>query len=102
MGGELVERQLGVRLGYDRTRLGWSPDPASDVGEDVLELLLGPLAVPSLLGSTERQVAALAVCTEPERECPAPLAVQLEDLSAQLACHRPIEPMRAVNSSRHP
>ena len=60
--------------------VGWDPDAAADVGEDVLQLLLGALAGPALGLQAEGEVLALAVGGEAQGVAAPALPCPLEDL----------------------
>jgi hypothetical protein len=57
------------------------PESAPHVGEDVLQLLLGTTAIPSVGAAAEGDVATLAVGHEAERVCPVPPDPTLDDFS---------------------
>ena len=60
---------------------GRHPEPAPHVGEDVLQLLLGGAAIPSVGAAAEREVSALAVGHEAERVGPVPPDPTLDDFA---------------------
>jgi hypothetical protein len=61
IGSALVARPARLLLG------GRHPEPAANVGEDVLQLHVGPLVIPVFVLIAERQVLALAVGAEAKR-----------------------------------
>jgi hypothetical protein len=76
--GVLVERRLRLRLLEDGVGLGRLPDAELDRGERPLQLLLGRLAGPAVLGAAEGDVLPVPVGGEAEREAHAALAASFE------------------------
>jgi hypothetical protein len=83
---EDVECRLD-RGSFDRLFDGRLPDAAADIGERILELGLGAVECPALVGSAEGDIATFAVSAEPQRVGAAVFAVASDDLAGGLARH---------------
>jgi hypothetical protein len=88
-GSELVEGRLRCRLLQHGVSLGGTPGAAANVGEHVLELVLGPLPRPALVTRAKSHVPPLAVCTESERvDATSGRAAEFENLASRFARHQ--------------
>src|SRR6478735_1731106 len=87
LGRELVERWVCGRRRRNRLRPRRLPDPSTNVGEHVRELLLRCRLGPSLFGRAERFVSPLAVGAEAEREASPLLPVADDDLACCWSAH---------------
>jgi hypothetical protein len=92
MGSEPLAREpVERRVGLDVDLAGWrrrAPDSAADVGEDVLQFILGACSIPTVLGGAESDVAALAVRAEAQGMRRAPRGALLDDCGGRRFGHQ--------------